>query len=207
MRRKEFEITDEKEISELLHFAGYAILGLIDPDGDPYTVPLNFAYLNGSIYFHCAAARNDMKIKCISLNDRASLSVIQEFSFIPSYFSDSMMACNAGQFFKSIFMKGNISVVNDKKEVVIALEALMQKYQPESGYEPISETHPEYRKELNATNVLKFFPDTITAKFKFGQNLKDEDFQKRLASLEARGNPIDLDTIRMMKRYRNYKNI
>ena len=37
----------------------------------------------------------------------------------------------------SVVIKGNGSIVSDKKEKTIALNGLMKKYQPEGGYEPI----------------------------------------------------------------------
>ena len=53
MRRKEKAISAD-EIKDVLDNAEYGILSTISEDGTPYGTPLNFAYSDGAIYFHCA---------------------------------------------------------------------------------------------------------------------------------------------------------
>lgn len=54
MRRKDRLLT-EKEAKEILSEGEYGVLSTIGEDGYPYGVPVNYVYLNDSIYFHCAA--------------------------------------------------------------------------------------------------------------------------------------------------------
>jgi len=53
MRRSEKAITDKDEIEKILKKAlvGYIALS---KDNSPYVIPVNFLYLNGRIYIHCA---------------------------------------------------------------------------------------------------------------------------------------------------------
>ena len=53
MRRKEKAISAD-EIIEVLNNAEYGILSTIREDDTSSGTPLNFAYSNGAIYFHCA---------------------------------------------------------------------------------------------------------------------------------------------------------
>ena len=53
MRRKEKMISRE-EILEVLASAEYGILSTVGADGMPYGTPVNFAYADDAIYFHCA---------------------------------------------------------------------------------------------------------------------------------------------------------
>lgn len=201
MRRKEFYITDKEDIEGLLASSTYGVLGLIDEEGYPYTVPLNFVYHDGAIYAHGATTQNSKKIKTIKTNRKASFTVVQEYSLLPSYFTGSELACPATQFFKSVFVRGNVELVDNIDEKIASLSALMQKLQPEGRYEPITTSNEEYSKELNATAVIKLVPDTLTAKFKFGQTQKPEAFERLIAALEKRGDIIDKETVRMMKKY------
>lgn len=201
MRRKEFYITDKEDIEGLLASSTYGVLGLIDDEGFPYTVPLNFVYHDGAIYAHGATTQNSKKIKAIKTNGKASFSVIQEYSLLPSYFTGSELACPATQFFKSVFVRGKVELVDDTDEKIASLSALMEKLQPEGRYEPITAANEKYAKELNATAVIKLIPDTLTAKFKFGQNQKPEAFKKLVAELTNRGDIIDNETVKMMKKY------
>ncbi len=201
MRRKEFYITDKEDIEGLLASSTYGVLGLIDDEGYPYTVPLNFVYHGGAIYCHGAVTQNSKKMKSIKTNNKASFTVVQEYSLIPSYFTGSELACPATQFFKSVFVRGNVELVDNTNEKIVSLSALMRKLQPEGNHQPITAENEEYAKELNATAVIKLIPDTLTAKFKFGQNQKPEAFEKLVAELTKRDDIIDKETVRMMKKY------
>jgi len=64
-------------------------------------------------------------------------------------------------------MKGNASIVLDKEEKTIALNGLMEKYQPEGGYEPIK---PDMD-VLKGVEVIKIVPESLTGKYKIGQNM------------------------------------
>ena len=73
----------------------------------------------------------------------------------------------------------------------------MQKLQPEGQYKAMSEEI--YRKSIHATTLFKLIPVTISAKFKFGQQLTEEKFKIIINNLKKRGNPKDLETIHLMR--------
>ena len=52
-------------------------------------------------------------------------------------------------------------------EKTIALNGLMKKYQPEGGYEPIK---PDMD-VLKGVEVIKIVPESLTGKYKIGQNM------------------------------------
>jgi len=73
----------------------------------------------------------------------------------------------------SVVIKGNGSIVSDKKEKTIALNGLMKKYQPEGGYEPIKSD----MNVLKGVEVIKIVPESLTGKYKIGQ---DMDMKSRI---------------------------
>lgn len=56
MRRKDKQVTSKAWIEDVLQKAEWLELGLAGSDGWPYVVPLNFAYKDGYLILHGAAA-------------------------------------------------------------------------------------------------------------------------------------------------------
>ncbi len=190
-----FEIKEKKIINKLLDKAEYGTLALSD-GGKPYSLPINFVMIEDVLYFHGSLKGKKMSI--LAKNSNVSFSVVEEYSLIQSYFSATDgLACPATQFFKSVVINGRAIILTEQKEKAKVLEALMQKLQPEGKYIPLRDEI--YAKELKATAVVKIVIDELTCKFKFGQHLKEKRFDMIVKHLEARGNPIDLETIELMK--------
>ena len=153
-----------------------------------------------TVYFH--GSLSGRKMKTLKANPSVSFSIVENFSLIASYFSSTEgLACPATQFFKSIIIDGEVSIVTKKQEKVNAMTLLMQKLQPEGGYKPFEDG--VYEKMLNATAVLKIEVKELRAKFKFGQHLDKERFDMILSHLEKRDSQIDQETIKMMKEMRS----
>ena len=75
MRRKKQELT-EKQCLDILRRAKTATLALSGDDGYPYSVPMNFVYEDGKIYFH--GAKEGHKIDAIRNNPKVSMSIIDQ---------------------------------------------------------------------------------------------------------------------------------
>jgi len=200
MRRREFEMTEHREIESFLEESSYGFLSAVRPDGRPSITPLNFVYANGAVYFH--GSRVGDKMDAIRHNPHVAFAVAKEYAIIPSYFTDPVMACPASAYFKSVLITGRVELVEDIGEKAVALEAMMKKLQPEGGYEPIRPEDPQYIPRLKGVAVLKLVPKSISAKFKFGQNLTDEKRSEVTAGLMERGLPLDGETVSLMERYR-----
>ena len=90
-------------------------------DNAPYGVPLNFAYVEGVIYFHCAKA-NGYKIINIINNSNVCFTVVDDVCLQPEILSTK---------YKSAILFGKISIVEDIEEKKKGLEALIKKLSPE----------------------------------------------------------------------------
>lgn len=75
MRRKKQELT-EKQCLDILRRAKTATLAWSGDDGYPYSVPMNFVYEDGKIYFH--GAKEGHKIDAIKNNPKVSMSIIDQ---------------------------------------------------------------------------------------------------------------------------------
>ncbi|CAI6042432.1 pyridoxamine 5'-phosphate oxidase family protein [Cohnella sp. JJ-181] len=197
MRRKEFEIEDREMCEAFLNERDDGVLTFRGVDGWPKAVPLNYAYASGAVYFH--GSKKGEKMSGIAEDDRAEFVVYEAHAFIPSYYSDPLMACPATLYFRSVRMRGRVNQVDDPAEKAVALSALMAKLQPEGGHLPIDAGHPKYASQLKGVAVLRLDIEDMAGKFKFGQNLSDKKRSEVIAGLESRGRPGDPGTVEYMK--------
>jgi uncharacterized protein len=197
MRRKEFEVMDTVETQQFMQEMSFGILGTINEDGWPELTPLNFVYHNGFIYFHGSVSGR--KMKNIKADQRVTFSVAKEYAIIPSYFTEAKLACPATAFFKSVLIKGHAEKVSDLTEKAEALTAFMQKLQPEGGYAPIDPEDPDYTGQIKSTSVVRINVHELSAKYKFGQNMKEEKFEIVTNGLLNRNEGLDKETIAMME--------
>ena len=195
MRREEFNIEDEKSIDNILNECEYGTLGLIS-DNKPYCVALNFVKYEDSIYFH--GAKEGKKIETIKQNNLASFLVVKPYSIIPSYFSDTLAACPATQFFASVFIEGKIDFVEDVNKKSDILNVLMEKLQSDGGYEKIAYDKPMYTKMIEKTAILELKPTNMSCKIKVGQNLPQLKKDNIMKKLHERGSTLDNQTIEQM---------
>lgn len=196
MRRNEFEVHDKQAAIALLNECDYGTLCLLDKTV-PYGVPLNFAYWEEGIVFH--GAKEGKKMELIACNNTASFNAVSCYSYIPSYFSRTSAACPATQFFASVSMGGEIVIIDNAEQKASALNALMQKLQPEKRYETIDVQNPIYTKMVEKTAIFKLEPTWMTMKLKLGQQLSNEKKEDFIAQLEERGTPLDRITAQAMR--------
>lgn len=199
MRRKEFAVEEREEIESFLQEMGHGFLGTINEAGEPRVVPLNFVYCKGSIYFH--GSRVGEKMRSLAKNNRVCFAVAKAYSQLPSHWFDPELACPATVFFKSVSITGRAEEVTDLAEKAEAFTAFMHKLQPEGGFAPIDPADERYAKQLAGTAVVKIRVESVTAKFKFGQNMKEAERRAVEDRLSERGGPLDRETVRMMERY------
>ncbi|NUU60769.1 pyridoxamine 5'-phosphate oxidase family protein [Paenibacillus agri] len=202
MRRKEFQVDNEEELQTFLNEMSFGFLGTTDEQGRPRVTPLNFVYIDGCFYFHGSHAGG--KMEAVRRQERVCFTVADEYALIPSYFSDPHLACPATAYFKSVTAFGTAEPVSDITEKATVLALFMKKLQPEGGYDEIDATDPQYRGRLKGVAVVRITPDELTAKFKFGQNLKEDERTGVISGLAERNGERDAETIELMKKFCPY---
>ncbi len=122
MTRRERQVTDEKEIREILDLCKYLHLGLVDGD-EPYIVPMNYGYLwdeHGLVfYLHCA--RQGYKLDLIRVNPKVFVEM--ECDVTPF---EGKVACQYGTTYKSLMAKGKAEIIDDVEEKKLALSVFMK---------------------------------------------------------------------------------
>lgn len=147
MRRKDKEIDTDEAISFLTK-CEYGVLSTVGNDGQPYGVPLNYAYKDNCIYFHCALTGH--KIDNIDNNPKVSFCTVGDTKVLPSEFSTNYV---------SVVVFGVASEVQGA-ERYNALVLLLEKFSPEF----IGEGKKYIEKKDKATRVFKIEIQHISGK-------------------------------------------
>jgi hypothetical protein len=120
MHRNEREITDKKDIDDIIRRCRVCHLAMCD-EGQPYVVPLNFGYDGGFLYFH--AAPEGRKIDIIKRNNRVGF----EFDILHDIVT-AEQACKWGAKYESVMGSGTAEIVDDLEAKKEALEWIMRQY-------------------------------------------------------------------------------
>ncbi len=147
MRRFKQEL-NEKETLEILANGKTGILGVIGDYGYPYTVPVNYVYENGKIYFHCAKAGH--KLDAIRQCDKISLCVIEK---------DDIIKEELTTYFRSVIVFGRTRILETDEEIFNAAEIFGLKYNEDK-----EAVDKEIRREWNALCCVEITIEHMTGK-------------------------------------------
>ncbi len=188
---KIYQIESKDKMIKFLNTIPSGTLGSIDKDGFPQLIPMNFVYHNDSIYMH--SHHEGEKIDNIRRDRRVGFEAHKYIEFLPSYFFDKYDASLADTLYISVVIKGYALFITDLEEKASALNALMQKYQKEGGYEPLN----VHMNSVKGVTVIKVKPIIMTGKYKLGQNWPIE-YRRIIASQIKERNINALETLKLM---------
>ena len=156
MRRRERELKDKETMSAILERTPVGRMATINREGIPIIKPVNFVYWDKKIFIH-----SSMKGEKVEDIVRGS-PVCFEMDEPIAYVTTQGPACSSSYYYRSVIIKGKATLINDRNYKREILEKLMEKYQPEGGYEGISD------EILNKTGVIEISIDKITGKENLG---------------------------------------
>jgi nitroimidazol reductase NimA-like FMN-containing flavoprotein (pyridoxamine 5'-phosphate oxidase superfamily) len=120
MRRIDKEITDKKDIAEIVKKAIVCRIGL-SAEGEPYVFPVNYGYQNGCLYFH--SAQEGQKIEIMRNNPRVCFQMDTDVEFV-----HAEKACDWSIKYKSVIGFGKAEFLHSLEEKKRALEIIMSQY-------------------------------------------------------------------------------
>jgi len=186
------EIKSKQKMAEFLNQEHVGRICSIDKDGFPQIIPMNFIFLNDAIYMH-SHPRGE-KLENIKSSSKVGFEVDRELEFLPSYFTHPTDASQADTLYISVVIKGKGIIVSDKNEKTLALNGLMEKYQPEGNYEKLTPN----MEVVNEVAIIKIIPKTMRGKYKIGQHV-DKSMRSQLAKkILERNTPTAKETLRIM---------
>ena len=186
------KIKSYEKIKEFLNQEHVGRISSIDVNGFPQIIPMNFVFLNDAVYIHSHVKGE--KLDNISKNNKVGFEVDRELEFLPSYFEDPRNASLADTLYISVVIKGHASLISDRDEKTLALNGLMEKYQPEGCYDPLQSD----MRVLDAVSVIKIIPQTLHGKYKIGQNMNSKDRMNLAQKILKKNSPTAKSTLKIM---------
>ena len=186
------EIKSYEKIKEFLEDEHVGRVSSIDKNGFPQIIPMNFVFRNDAVYMHSHVKGE--KLDNISRNNKVGFESDRELEFLPSYFEDPHNASLADTLYISIVIKGIASFVSDREEKTMALNGLMEKYQPEGNYDPLEST----MRVLDAVSVIKIVPTSLHGKYKIGQHMNSNDRMILAKKILEKNSPTAKTTLKIM---------
>lgn len=101
MRRSDLAISEE-ETRELIAASKFAVLCLVDPNGLPYGIPMDYIYKGDYLYFH--GAKEGRKIDSMKDKPRGCAVILGDTIVIPEKF---------GRKYTSAIVEGAIELIDD----------------------------------------------------------------------------------------------
>ncbi|WP_206457865.1 pyridoxamine 5'-phosphate oxidase family protein [Anaerovorax sp. IOR16] len=117
MRRSDRLMSKEDTLT-VLKEGEYGILASVDEKLQPYGVPLNYVYVNNSIYFHSTSAGGS-KYNNIKYNNKVCFTVIGKTKVLPDKF---------GTLYESSIVYGEASLVTNEEERLMIFREFLKKY-------------------------------------------------------------------------------
>jgi nitroimidazol reductase NimA-like FMN-containing flavoprotein (pyridoxamine 5'-phosphate oxidase superfamily)/ribosomal protein S18 acetylase RimI-like enzyme len=193
MRRDEFVENRQELIEEILDQVQTGHLALTDEHGWPVVKTMHFARLSGRVVFHGALAGE----RAERVGAQACFAADRLLANLPSYWRSPDLPCQASAFYVSVMAKGTLFAIEEPEEKARALQALMEKYQPEGGYERLT---AGARAALASVLVLGLDLAGAEGKLKVGQNLTPTVRRHLYGKLLERGLPGDREAACWMRR-------
>jgi len=186
------EIKSYEKIKQFLNEEHVGRMSSIDVNGFPQIIPMNFVFRNDAVYMHSHVKGE--KLDNISKNNKVGFEADKELEFLPSYFEDPHNAALADTLYISIVIKGIASFVSDRAEKTLALNGLMEKYQPEGFYDPLKSD----MRVLDAVSVIKIIPQKLHGKYKIGQHMNSNDRMILAKKILEKNSPTSKTTLKIM---------
>ncbi|MBO5560778.1 MAG: pyridoxamine 5'-phosphate oxidase family protein [Firmicutes bacterium] len=153
MRRIKQQISVE-ECEKVLFNEPRGVLAVLGDDDYPYTVPLDFIYSDGKIYFHGAGEGH--KMDAIRRHDKVSFCVMDG-----GFRREGEWALNIN----SVIVFGCIKEVTDINVKIEKVRLLGLKYNPDpQDVEDELKRYLDIEKHIDRVTVLELTPEHITGK-------------------------------------------
>jgi len=150
MRRKDKEITDFKQIEDILLKGRFCHIAMASGD-DPYMITVNYGYKDNCIFFH--SAPDGQKLEMIRKNPKVCFMIYADDKLVKGE-----NPCNDWSVrYRSIIGYGKAVFLRTSEEKIEGLTVLMEHYSKEGVFEFSVEN-------LKKTTVVKIEIMTITGK-------------------------------------------
>lgn len=120
---KTVTIEDKKRIEEIIAACDVCYVGMVDKEGNPYVIPMNFGYKDEILYLH--SGQTGSSIEMLSRHNQVCITFCtrQELAY-----QNVQVACSYRMKGSSVICRGKVSFPEDMQEKREALDILMKQY-------------------------------------------------------------------------------
>jgi nitroimidazol reductase NimA-like FMN-containing flavoprotein (pyridoxamine 5'-phosphate oxidase superfamily) len=123
-----------EEIEEIIAKCEVCNLSMVDNNGLPYVVPMNFGYQNNTIYFH--GAPKGKKFDILKNNPKVCISFSTDHEL---RYQNEKVACSWSMKYRSVIAYGKVKFIDESEKKIEALNIVMKNYtDKEFKYSPPS---------------------------------------------------------------------
>ncbi len=127
-------LTNTTEIQEIIKKCIVCHVAMVDAEGMPYVVPLNFGFHDGVIYLH--SSQHGKKIDILKNNPHVCIEFSTDYLLRAQ--SDEV-ACSYSMKYRSVLATGEVEFINDPDQKIAAMNIIMKQYtQREFTFNPPS---------------------------------------------------------------------
>jgi nitroimidazol reductase NimA-like FMN-containing flavoprotein (pyridoxamine 5'-phosphate oxidase superfamily) len=153
---------------------------------------VNFVYLRGAIYFHCALQGE--KLDNLARDPKVCFAVDRPLAYLDTGYDTSMSVCDVGQFYQSVVIRGRAEIIDEIGEKVDALNALMACHEGVPEFSAITALTPAVAR----CAVVAVRVESISAKANLAQKKSAADKGKIRTYLQQRGLPGDKEAAKLI---------
>lgn len=120
---KKRDLTFKPELELIIWKCDVCNLAMVDPDGKPYVIPMNFGYDGEYVYFHSARTGKKVDLLKATPDVCISFSTDQHLRWV-----NEEVACSWGMKYRSVLAYGKVEFIDDYDQKEAALKVIMKNY-------------------------------------------------------------------------------
>ena len=117
------EISNETELLGIINRCQFCHLAMVDAEGRPYVIPMNFGYREQVIYMH--GAQLGKKISILSQNPTVCINFSTDHLL---RYQNEDVACSWSMKYRSVLVYGKAEFITEQDEKIAALHIIMSQY-------------------------------------------------------------------------------
>jgi nitroimidazol reductase NimA-like FMN-containing flavoprotein (pyridoxamine 5'-phosphate oxidase superfamily) len=116
-------ILDMATIRSIIDKCDVGYLGMMDENGKPYVIPLNFGFAGDTIFLH--GSPKGKKISLLRKNPSVCIAFSTDHLL---RYRDADVACSWSMKYRSVLVHGRVEFIDDYEERTKAMNIIMKKY-------------------------------------------------------------------------------
>jgi len=116
-------IISKPELETIIRKCQTCCIAMVDPEGKPYVIPMNFGFAGDHVYFHGSAKGKKVDV----LKNKADVCIVFSTDHELRYVTEEV-ACSWSMRYRSVLVHGKAEFVEDPEEKINILNIIMAHY-------------------------------------------------------------------------------